>query len=267
MKELLQKTFVHYSIPLDITDAIRQVFKSKLRRMGMQLKGCGSKSRLNKLSKWKDGRDSIWYFTFDKSRSIVNQQLLKQKLELEAKLNEEIVKRKSCEEEIHKLEKTNEQLATRQHVESDIVFEHQIPPTRKRARKPLAEVSRQQQYNRKKKIVSSVQNSLQFCEMEDFQPCLLELREKDSDDSMILDVHNGTLTPKLDKGGVTFASRTQSTLYVKDRYAISNSAYHELSTISDLPTFHKIRKLSTSLNSKFEIMNCPNGYKWCSTKH
>ena len=35
-----------------------------------------------------------WYFTFDKSRSIVNQQLLKQKLETEAKLNEKIVKRK-----------------------------------------------------------------------------------------------------------------------------------------------------------------------------
>ena len=242
-ERVIVKTFLHYSIPLDITDAIRQVFKSKLRRMGMQLKGCGSKSRMNKLSKWKDGTESTWYFTFDKSRSIVNQQLLKQKLEVEAKLNEEIVKRKRCEEEILKLEKRNEQqLAKKHHV-----------------RKPLAEVSRQQQYNRKKKVVSSVQNSLKCCEMEDFQPCLLELKENDSGDSMIVDVHNGTFTPKLDKVDTTIASRTHSTLYVKDKYAISNDAYHELSVISDLPTFHEIRKLSTSLNSKCEIRNCPNG--------
>ena len=51
--------------------------------------------------------------------------------------------------------------------------------------------------------------------MEDFQPCLLELKGKnDSGDRMIVDVHNGTFTPKLDKvdHSTTIASSTHSTL-------------------------------------------------------
>ena len=48
----------------------------------------------------------MWYFTVD--GCILNQQLLKQKLEKEAKLNREVVERKN-EEEILKLKKRDEQ--------------------------------------------------------------------------------------------------------------------------------------------------------------
>ena len=47
-EQVIMKVF---SIPLEITDTIRQTFKSKLRRMGMQLIKLGSKNRLIRLNK------------------------------------------------------------------------------------------------------------------------------------------------------------------------------------------------------------------------
>ena len=44
-----------------------------------------------------------------------------------------------------------------------------------------------------------------------------------------------------------------STLYVKDRYAISDHSYHELSMLSDLPSSSKIKKLKSELNSQYDI--------------
>jgi len=40
---------------------------------------------------------------------------------------------------------------------------------------------------------------------------------------------------------------------VKDKYAVSNEAYHELSIMSDLPSFSQIRKLTKSTNAVMEI--------------
>ena len=51
----------------------------------------------------------------------------------------------------------------------------------------------------------------------------------------------------------------QSVLYVKDKFSISNEAFHELSTLSDLPSSYCIKTLTRELNSQFEILRAPNG--------
>jgi len=234
-ERVIVKTFTHYCIPWTITDTIRQIFRSKLRRMGMQLARCGSKSRLLTLDKWKNGTQCIWYFTLDACK--VNQQLLKEKSEMEAKLKREVDERKKCEEDILKLKK--QQLGGKSY-----------------ERKPLADVSRQQQYNRKMEMVSTVQSSLTSCKLKDFEPCLLEMKEKNSGERMIIDVRKGTFTPKLEHSKPCNA---HSSLYVKDKYAVSNEAYHHLSMLSNLPSSHVVKKLSTSLNLEFSIQRCPNG--------
>jgi len=50
----------------------------------------------------------------------------------------------------------------------------------------------------KQKLISSVKKFIKCCEMEGFQPCLLEVREKDSVHSMIMDIPNGNIAPKSD---------------------------------------------------------------------
>lgn len=210
--------------------------------MGMQLSKLGSKSRLIKLSKWKEGKQSVWNFVVDGAE--LCQQLLRQKRKAEIQLNEEVLKRKKCEEEVRKLQKTQPQESSK----------------KSHTRKPLSEVSRQQQYNRKKEMASTVKKSLTCCENEGFQPCLLELQDKNTGDQVILNVSKGTFTCKDDQAKTTDASaRIHSTLHVKDKFSISNKAYHELSMMSDLPSSSQIKKLTVSLNSQCDIRSCPNG--------
>jgi len=45
----------------------------------------------------------------------------------------------------------------------------------------------------------------------------------------------------------------QSTLYVKDRYTISDHSYPELSMLSNLPSSSKIKKLKSQMNSQYDI--------------
>ena len=92
----------------------------------MQFTKLGSKNQLIKLNKWKDGKDSVWNFVVDEIK--LNQQLI---VVSKAKDWHKTWWRSSkiCEE-ILKLQKT---------------IQHQNRHTKK----PLSEVSRQQQYNRK----------------------------------------------------------------------------------------------------------------------
>ena len=65
---------------------------------------------------------------------------------MEAKLKREVNKQRQCEEDVLKLKKRQS-------------------GNKSYERKPLADVSRQQQYNRKMEMVSTVQSSLTSCEL------------------------------------------------------------------------------------------------------
>ena len=51
----------------------------------------------------------------------------------------------------------------------------------------------------------------------------------------------------------------RSALYIKDRFSISNEAYHELSMVSDLPQSCRVQTLVHDMNSGFAISITPNG--------
>jgi len=52
---------------------------------------------------------------------------------------------------------------------------------------------------------------------------------------------------------------THVALYVKDKFSISNRAFHEMSMITPgLTTSSKIQKLQQSMNDSFDIRPCPN---------
>ena len=105
-------------------------------------------------------------------------------------------------------------------------------------------------------MASSIKKSLNCCEYEGFQPCLLELKDKNTGDQLTLDVNKGTFAYKDIKETKysTTSSQTHSTLYVKDKFSVSNEAYHELSIISDLPSSNQIKKLTASLNSYCTVL-------------
>ena len=63
---VITEVFNHNAIPLDISDAIRATFKSKLWRMGNSLSKLGGPRHSQKIDRWADP-GSIWSFTVDSS--------------------------------------------------------------------------------------------------------------------------------------------------------------------------------------------------------
>lgn len=45
--------------------------------------------------------------------------------------------------------------------------------------------------------------------------------------------------------------------YIKDKYSISDTGYHELSMLSDLPSSKQVKKLKYTLNSHYSIKKAP----------
>ena len=54
--------------------------------------------------------------------------------------------------------------------------------------------------------------------------------------------------------------KVHSALYVKDKYALSDNAFHELTMISsDLPKSNQVKKLAHEMSNQFHIYNAPDG--------
>ena len=80
LERVITKVFNHYAIPLDISDAIRATFRSKLWRMGNTLLKFGGPRRSQEIDKWADP-GSIWSLTVNSNE--VCRQLLKRKCDVE----------------------------------------------------------------------------------------------------------------------------------------------------------------------------------------
>lgn len=81
---------------------------------------------------------------------------------------------------------------------------------------------------------------LSICEDERFRPCTLEVENIDTGNREILDINPGTYSKKKE----TAKSDVHSVLYVKDKYCVSNKAFHELSMLSNLPNTFEVKKLT-----------------------
>lgn len=81
-------------------------------------------------------------------------------------------------------------------------------------------------------------------------------------DHEVLDLATGTYSRSeaVDCGRtIDKKSSVHLALNVKDKFSVSNQAYHELCIVSNLPYSSKVQKLASSLNSEFAIRCTPNG--------
>ena len=53
--------------------------------------------------------------------------------------------------------------------------------------------------------------------------------------------------------------RLHTITLIKDKFTITNAAYHELSLTSNLPNSNQIKTLTQSLNKELDITSAPNG--------
>ena len=242
---VITKTLNHYSIPTEISEGIRRVFKAKLWRMGNTLSKMGGPEQMNKLESWKD---EDWKLEVEISETKQNEV----KRKLEAKIEKEQEKRRRLEQEIKTLKSANKQLTK------------QVISANSTGRGPSSRVwqsySRQQQLNKKKKLASGIQTALQFCEEQRFKPCNIEIEINiDTNKREILNLDSSTYRRKQIENDNNDKDRLCAVTLVKDKFTISDAAYHELSMVSDLPNFNQVRTVTHSLNKEFDIKAAPNG--------
>ena len=178
----------------------------------------------------------------------VNTQLLRKRRITEDKLTNETNKRQKLESQVDNLEKTVEK--QRIQILNLKLGNDSIP---QRSQKPWSELTRQQQYHRKRKLAKNLENITSLCESSTYKPCNMEVQNIDTGVCEVINFRTGQfkhIDTKEDNS-------VHSTLYVKDRYAISDHSYHELSMLSDLPSSSKIKKLKSELNSQYDIKKAP----------
>ena len=132
---------------------------------------------MNKLENWKD---EDWKLEVEICETKQNEV----KRKLETKIEKEQEKRRCLEQEIKTLKSANKQL-TKQVISANLT-----------GRGPSSRVwqsySRQQQLNKKKKLVSGIQTALLFCEEQRFKPCNIEIENIDTNKRKILNLDSST---------------------------------------------------------------------------
>ena len=224
--------------------------KTKLWRMGKTWSILGGKNRQQQLEKWKKGSNSTWNFEVNEIE--VNRQLLHRKRNIEAQLDEECTKRRKLQSEVGMLQRTTKQQAK---TILRIKTGHS-DNCRGSSSKTWTEYSRQQRHNKRKTLAKGIQGALSFCEDENFRPCALEVENMDTGNREILNIDTGTYSKKEQESS---SANPHSALYVKDKYCISNEAFHELSMLSNLPNSSQVKKLAHTLNSHYDVCSSPNG--------
>jgi len=102
-------------------------------------------------------------------------------------------------------------------------------------------------------MVERIHDSLSICKDEEYDLSSFEIRYRYTGESDAFNIAGKNII--LTKTSVAESDKLHTSLLVKDKYAVSNEAYHELSIMSDLPSF---RKWTKSMDAMMEITSCPN---------
>lgn len=261
---------------VQVSSRLIQQFKTKIWRLNetmVKAKRSGGKGFKSLMSKWTSGRYSTWKFKIyyselelDKVKQL-NGTLVEQNRQLAGDLGEERLKNATIEN------KLKQAIATNQATTGDLkkkfkrlalkFLKQQRGQTSRgpSKKKKYSEYSRRHQSRVKKQMVTDCETSLSFLGLNNFIATKVEvfneitheyemitlLDEEEVDTSC----HTETLTDEeIDKINLL--------LYTKDRFNISNEAYHELSmTCNGLPKSWRVQEKINYLNAKWSLSETP----------
>ena len=241
------KLFTHYHCNVVVTDRLRSIFSSKLTRMGKAIQARGGKERTKLLNKWKESK---WVLELKENEFIVPNrkrkpdnpvvQSCKRKCEaLEKTIEETNKKLKDVSNKLESIEKSNKKLSKKLN-------------NKKRPAKNWSELTSQYQREKKKQLSTDVFSSLSYLEDDHFEPVQCELKNKETGELICVRPNQKptTVKEKLSESEEVL----KKTMYVKERFNLSNEAYHELSMVNkSLPRSYAMQKKKTEINSKSTI--------------
>ena len=256
---VLKRLFSEYGITTPVTKALCDVLRCKLWRMGQKLSNAGAK-RSKILEDWKTGDGAIWELSVDcvaanrelSSQVSSNEKKLKRLMQgndhLQAQLEDTRQKLKEIQNSQNQIIKSNKRMSS--------VLANSGSQS-KCKRQDISELSRQQKWTRKKQLHTDITQALSFLESQDgVHPSCITLVHSITSEMEVLDLESGEYKKPESTSTV---SEPEFALFVKDRFGLSDSAYHELCMICEqLPRLCRLKELSRHLNSQWDIKPCPD---------
>ena len=117
--------------------------------------------------------------------------------------------------------------------------------------KSVEEVSPRQARRKVKTFTNFAQQALWFAESFGLVPDYVQVHKAVSGSPLKISFTDDTLSspsPSEDD-----YSKVQQMLYIVDRFAVSDDAYHELSIVSNLPPLYRLKQARTTLNSSLTL--------------
>ena len=256
---VIKRLFAEYGITAPVTKNLCDILRCKLWRMGQRLSNAGAK-RSKILEGWKTGEGADWELSIDCIK--VNKELSTQVSSYEKKLDQ--LMQESSELQTQ-LEGTKQKLKEVQNIQSQLIKSNKRMSSSlansgsepKRKRQDIIDLSRQQQWTKKKQLHTNVTQALSFLENDGVCASSITLVHNKTSETEILNLESGVY--KKPENTSTISDNPELALFVKDRFGLSDSAYHELCMICEqLPRLCKLKQLSRQLNSQWDIKPCPN---------
>ena len=251
IERIITKIFVTYHIDVVITDCIQAhlvlnygEWVTKYNLWG------GGKSRENLLTKWKSTR---WKLELRDSEIASKEHVIAATSTKRCKLLQESLNhsKKQLEDTSKQLKDTSNQLRLlkKSTLRLSNTLRSGIPSSR-RKRKSWLDCTAQYQNQQKKRVKLDVQTALTFTVTENFHAIKVQMMNKDTKE--VLDIECGKAVGTSDK------SKVEKALLVKERFNISDVAYHQLAQINPkLPRQSQLTKVSKGMNTAYNIWPTP----------
>ena len=254
VERIITKVFSKLHSDVIVTDRLRSLFVSKLSRMGKSIQSVGGRQRSLLLEKWRGTNWSIELTNGEivplankkgKKDSVINFSSKSKILQLRKDLKQTSKRLCDVTNKCEQLKKSNKELLA------------QSKPLRKRkCVKSWSEYCVKYKRRKIKRFADAVSGAIKD---EDFTYEYVQLRHTDTGETVAFE----------NKGGIPMISVKEASqedknclirqnLYIKEKYNISNVAYHEISmTNPDVPNAYSLRKAAKQMDLNSTIQDTP----------
>ena len=219
--------------------------------MGRTINALGGRGRANQIEKWQATNWTIQLYQEEivpksnkrKAENTLVQSQVKKIALLKENLESCQQSLKDANKKLKEAEETNERLSLNK------VSKHN---------KSWSEYSAQHKRKHKKQIASDIHTALKFTENTHFIPSRIELKNKETNEQLTISQDGSIATTKQLSSPCETQTIAKQTLYVKERFNISNTAYHELSMIHPLlPSWSALNTISKEMDARSTIRPTP----------
>jgi len=121
--------------------------------------------------------------------------------------------------------------------------------------------SRQQKYNRKQQMLEQVRDSVSLCQAEGYEVCSVDVKSMDTGEHETFYIRDKS---KVLKEEFPSTEKLFGSLLLKDKFSVSQEAYHMLTTVSDLLNLYQVKKKAKCLNANLRFQIVPIIFMWCN---